>query len=101
MLFNSKTKAKKCMSISVQYNRKKQASSSPEGDDNMINPDWAVLDCFTDWIDTQRTGLTPAGKFPFHLHIEVLGLYRKQRARTNERAMDIKKRTEIERELQR
>lgn len=43
--------------------------------DNMISSDWSVLDCFTDWSDAM-TGLTPAGELPFHLHIEVLGLYR-------------------------
>ena len=104
MLFNSKTKARKCMRISVQYNRKKQASSSPEGDVNMMNmihSDSLLLDCFTDWSDTQRTGLTPAGKLPFHLHIEILGLDREKRARTNERVMYIKKEREWDEERER
>lgn len=40
----------------------------------MNRSDWLVL-AFTGSLDT-RTGLTPAGKLPFHLHIEVLGLLR-------------------------
>lgn len=71
------------MSISVQYNRKKQASSTPEGDDNMIRSDWSLLDCFSDWNDT-KTGLTPAGKLPFHLNIEVLGLDSKRQREEEE-----------------
>lgn len=82
MLFNCKIQAniflgRKCESISVQYNKKKQASSAPQGHDNTISSDWLVLECFTDWEDT-KTGLTPAGKLPFHLYIEVLGLEREQ-----------------------
>lgn len=71
------------MSISVQCNRKKQASSTPEGDDNMIRSDWSLLDCFSDWNDT-KTGLTPAGKLPFHLNIEVLGLDSKRQREEEE-----------------
>lgn len=91
------------MSISVQYNRKKQASPAPEGDDNMISSDWLALDYVTDWNDT-KTGLTPAGKLPFHLNIEVLGLDREQRRRwrermRNDKATDIDKEGDKEREL--
>ncbi len=71
------------MSISVQCNRKKQASPIPEGDNNMISSDWSVLDYFSNWNDT-KTGLTPAGKLPFHLNIEVLGLDSKRQREEEE-----------------
>ncbi len=49
----------------------------------MISSDWSVLDYFSNWNDT-KTGLTPAGKLPFHLNIEVLGLDSKRQREEEE-----------------
>lgn len=87
MLFNSKTKARQtfCLAGSVRA-----SMSSTTGRNRPLQPHREMiiqlvltglaLECLTDLNDT-KTKLTPAGKLPFHLHIEVLGLEREQRRR--------------------